>query len=109
MYFAQCLEVWKACIVHPLSKSMDPAFPQCRENNSLLWTYDLYGPVYVMLLIRANPLRRHVGRGWALENENFLGPKKVEKSRAKPPHTCQSNGFAFITRFTYRTVSIRGP
>jgi hypothetical protein len=28
MYFALCLEAWKA----PLSKSMGPAFPQCMEN-----------------------------------------------------------------------------
>jgi hypothetical protein len=40
-----------------------------------------YGPqvntaLYVMLLMRANPFRRQVGGGWALEIETFLGPVK---------------------------------
>ncbi len=41
----------------------------------------IYGPMiytapYVMLLMRANPLRGEVGGGWALEIKPFLGPVK---------------------------------
>jgi hypothetical protein len=37
----------------------------------------IYGPViYVMLFMRANPLRGQVGGSWALEIETFLGPVK---------------------------------
>jgi hypothetical protein len=52
----------------------------------------IYAAQFVMLLMRANPLRGQVGGGWALEIETFLGlvdgiellgechlgPKKVE-------------------------------
>ncbi len=33
-----------------------------------------------------------------------LGSKKVEISRAQPPPTCPSNGFAGIKNITYRDV-----
>ncbi len=39
---------------------------------SYLWTCDLNGPVRNALM-RANPLGGHVGGGWALEIETFLG------------------------------------
>jgi hypothetical protein len=66
--------------------------------------------MYVMLLMGANSLPGQVGGGWALEIETFLGPvkwhcplgechlgpKKVEISRAQPPPTSASNGFARI-------------
>ncbi len=42
-------------------------------NVSYLWTYDLYGP-YVMVLMRADPIRGQVVGGRALEIETFLGP-----------------------------------
>jgi hypothetical protein len=32
----------------------------------------IYTAPYVMLLMQANPLRGHVGGGWALEIETFL-------------------------------------
>jgi hypothetical protein len=34
----------------------------------------IYTAPYVMLLMQANPLRGHVGVGWALEIETFLVP-----------------------------------
>jgi hypothetical protein len=37
-------------------------------------TYDLRVPPYVMLLMRANPLRGRAEGGWALEIETFVGP-----------------------------------
>ncbi len=33
-----------------------------------------------MFLMRANPLRRQVGGGWALEIETFLGPVKRQQA-----------------------------
>jgi hypothetical protein len=41
----------------------------------------IYGPMiytapYVMVLMRADPLRGQVGGGWALEIETFLSPVK---------------------------------
>jgi hypothetical protein len=35
---------------------------------SYLWTYDFYTAPYVMVLIRADPIRGQVGGGWALES-----------------------------------------
>jgi hypothetical protein len=35
---------------------------------------------YVMLLMRANPLRGQVGGGLALEIETFLGPVKWQRA-----------------------------
>ncbi len=36
----------------------------------------IYTARYVMFLMHADPLRGQVGRGWALEIEVFLSPKK---------------------------------
>ncbi len=55
---------------------------------------------------------------WALEFESFLGPvkwlepigeyhlgpKKLENSRAQPPPTCPSNGYARIQNIMHRAV-----
>jgi hypothetical protein len=81
----------------------------------------IYTAPYVMLLMGATT--KQVGRGGALEIKTFLGlvkghqavrrvpfgAKKVETSRAQPPLTWPSNGFARIKSITYRAVSIRGP
>jgi hypothetical protein len=87
----------------------------------------IYGPMiykalYVILLMRANPLRELVGRGWALEIKTFLSsvrqlqavrqvPCGVQKSRdflGPPPPTCPSHGFARVKSIALRTGP-RGP
>ncbi len=35
----------------------------------------IYTSLYVMILMRADPLLGQVGEGWALEISSFLGPK----------------------------------
>jgi hypothetical protein len=40
----------------------------------------IYTSLYVMLLIKATPLRGQVGEGWALEIETFLGPVKWHRA-----------------------------
>jgi hypothetical protein len=66
--------------------------------------------LYVMLLMRANPLLGQVGGGWILEILTFwitfgtritaqcyfTWPKKVSFSRAQPSPTCPRNGFDLI-------------
>ncbi len=61
-----------------------------------------------MFLMPADPLRRQVGGGWALEIKSFwalwngiepigerhLGPKELKISRAQPYPTCPSDGSA---------------
>jgi hypothetical protein len=37
--------------------------------------------MYIMCLMREDPLRGQVGGGWALEIETFLGPVKMASSR----------------------------
>jgi hypothetical protein len=59
-------------------------------------------------------LRGQVGGVWALEFESFLGPvkwlrpdlgpKKLEISRAQPPPTFLSNGYARIQYIVQRAV-----
>jgi hypothetical protein len=46
------------------------------------------GP-YVMLLMRANPLRGQVGGGWALEIEIFLGAVKWHRAVRRVPFGAQ--------------------
>ncbi len=68
--------------LHPPIKNKWKLHPPCRpllclteakncirsHYNSYLCTYDLYGPAYVMFLMREDPLRGgQVGGGWALE------------------------------------------
>ncbi len=77
----------------------------------------IYTAPYVLLLMRANPLRGQVGEGLALKIETLLGQRrrvvkrvpfgaqKVDISRAQPPPPCPSNRFDCIT---YQAVSIRG-
>jgi hypothetical protein len=45
----------------------------------------IYTAPYVMLLMRANPLRGQVGEGWALEIETFLGPLKWHRAVRRVP------------------------
>jgi hypothetical protein len=82
----------------------------------------IYKAQYIKLLMRENPLRGHVGGGWALDSETFLGPvksikpssechlgpKKVGISRVQLPTTFPNNGFARIKCITHRNVSMRG-
>ncbi len=84
----------------------------------------IYASPYVMLLMRANPLRGQVERGLGPGNQDlfgpvkwhrtirrgpfYLGPKKFEISRAHSPPICPSNWFALIKSITYRVVSIKG-
>ncbi len=71
---------------------------------SFLWTYDLYGPVH-MLLMGANLLRGQLGGGWALEIETFLGPVQWHRTvRAQPPPICPSDGFAHNKSIKYRVL-----
>jgi hypothetical protein len=60
------------------------------DNNSYLWTYDLYVP-YVILLMRATPLRGQVREGWALEIKTFLGPVKCHRAVRRVPLRAQKN------------------
>jgi hypothetical protein len=52
----------------------------------------IHTALYVMLLIRANPLRGYVVGGWALEIETFLGPVKRHRAIRRVPtkvdYTC---------------------
>jgi hypothetical protein len=72
--------------------------------------------MYVMLLMRANPLLGKMGRGWALDL-NFMGPKLHSSngsmlfhgaqkliSWAQPPPTCPRNGAAHIKSITHGAV-----
>jgi hypothetical protein len=45
----------------------------------------IYTAPYVMLLMRANPLRGQVGVGWAQEIETFLGPVKRHRAVRRVP------------------------
>ncbi len=59
-----------------------------------------------MFWMRAYPLHGEVGGGWALEFLSFLGPvkwgpKKLGNSRAQPPPTSPSNGYARIQNIMY--------
>jgi hypothetical protein len=52
---------------------------------SYLWTYNLYGPPYVMLFWATNDTR-------LMARCPYTGPKKVSIFRAQPPPTCPRNG-----------------
>jgi hypothetical protein len=58
------------------------------ENKSYLWNYDLYTP-YVMVLMRATPLRGQVRGGWTLEIKTFLGPVKWHRTIRRVPFGAQ--------------------
>ncbi len=45
----------------------------------------IYATPYVMLLMRANPLRGHVRGGWTLEISTFFGPCEMASSRVPDP------------------------
>jgi hypothetical protein len=56
----------------------------------------IYGPmiyVYVMFLMRANPLRGQVGWGWALEMDTFLGPVIWPRAVGRVPFGTQVMDF----------------
>ncbi len=55
------------------------------KKERLLILLTIYGPMDVMLLMRANSLRRQVGGGWALEIETFLGPVKWQRAVRRVP------------------------
>jgi hypothetical protein len=79
-----------------------------------MWLLTIYAPMIytapcIMFWMRAYPLRGQVVGGWALEFEScwalwngivprgewhFGAKKKLENSRAQPPPTCPSNGYA---------------
>jgi hypothetical protein len=52
----------------------------------------IYTAPYVMLLMRANPLRGQGGVGWALEIETFLGPVKWHRAVRRVPFGAQKSG-----------------
>ncbi len=72
----------------PLSEPLDSVSSLCAEQTTIRLKVDeevkvqkmVYVPVYVMFLMRANPLRGQVGEGWALEIETFLGPVKFHRA-----------------------------
>ncbi len=56
----------------------------------------IYGPMvytalYVMLLIRANPLQGQVGVGWALEIDTFLDSLKWHRAVMRVPFGAQKS------------------
>ncbi len=69
----------------------------------------IYTALYIMFLMRTNPLLGQVGEGWALEIlMPFTGPKKVSIS------TCPRNGSARIksitySRFNHRCINSNSP
>ncbi len=77
----------------PLVRGMDPD-PSILEHNNYLWTYDLYSPPFIMFWMCAYPLRGEVGEG----------PQKLGNSRAQPPPTSPSNGYAHIQNIMHRAV-----
>jgi len=91
-----------------------------KEPRNVLTIYApmIYTAPCKMFWMRAYPLQEEVGGGWALEFSSFwalynvsemidtchLGPKKLENSRALPPPTFPSNGYARIQNIMYRAV-----
>ncbi len=49
----------------------------------------IYMVLYVMLLMKVNPLRGQKGGGWALEIEIFLGPVKWHRAIRRVPFGVQ--------------------
>jgi hypothetical protein len=45
------------------------------HKNETVGNGNIYIALYVMFLMRADPLLGQVGGGWALEISSFLGPK----------------------------------
>ncbi len=46
----------------------------------------IYSALCIMFLMRADPLRGHVGGGWSLENEIFMGPVKWHRADGRVPY-----------------------
>jgi hypothetical protein len=62
------------------------------------WGLAIYAPMmykapYVMFMMRADPLRRQLGGGWALEIETFLGPVKWHRAVRRVPFGDQKGKF----------------
>ncbi len=55
-----------------------------------------------MLLMRAKPLRRQVGGGWALEIETFLGPVKWHRAVRRVPFGAQKNCEIYQRMYTVK-------
>jgi hypothetical protein len=76
----------------------------------------IYIALYVMLLMRANPLLGQVGGGLVLGNFKFLDPKSHPPNgsmlfhRAQPPATCPRNGFLYLklTSHKFTVQSMKG-
>jgi hypothetical protein len=62
----------------------------------------IYTAPYVMLLMRAKPLRRQVGGGWALEIETFLGPVKWHRVVRRVPFGAQQNCKIYQRMYTVK-------
>ncbi len=64
----------------------------------------IYSAPYVMLLMRADPLREQVGGGWALEIETFWGPMKWHRAVRQVPSGAQKSqdfqGTGYIKTYT---------
>jgi hypothetical protein len=88
------------------------------RNVSTIYAAMIYTAPCKMFWMRAYPLQEEVGGVWALEFSSFLGPvqchrddrhvpfgaQKLENSRAQPPPTFPSNGYARIQNIMYRAV-----
>ena len=59
--------------------------------NIAIYGLMLYTAPCVMLLMRANPLRRQVGGGWALEIETFCRPVKWHHAVGRVPFGAQNS------------------
>ncbi len=72
------------------------AFLSLRKNLLVIYGPLIYTSPYVMLLMRANPLREQVGGGWARGNEPLgechLGPKKSRFPGPNPLSLAQVMG-----------------
>jgi hypothetical protein len=53
----------------------------------------IYMAQCIMFLTRADPLRKQVGGGWALEIESFFGPVKWHRADSEVPLGAQNSRF----------------
>ncbi len=62
---------------------------------------------YVMLLMRANPLRGQVGGGWALEIETFFGPMKWHRAIRRVPFRAKKSRDFHSSKIHQKTQNFR--